>query len=88
VSSRTRGWCSFVDNCLADALKVGAAIEEIDILDLQTRVAQTDDVDIQLVYNSLMNGSSNHLQAFTGVLAQETGRFISHKISLAKRIRG
>jgi len=60
VSSRTRGWCSFVDNGLADALKVGAAIEEIDILDLQTRVAQTDNADIPLAYNNLMNGSSNH----------------------------
>jgi hypothetical protein len=58
---------------LADALKVGAAIEEIDILDLQTRIAQTDNADIQLVYNNLMNGSYSHLRAFTGVLAQQTG---------------
>lgn len=58
---------------IGDALKVGAAIEEIDILDLQTRFAQTDNADIQLVYNSLMNGSFNHLQAFTSTLAQQTG---------------
>ena len=58
---------------LADALKVGAAIEEIDILNLQTRLAQTDNADIQLVYNNLMSGSYSHLQAFTGVLAQQTG---------------
>jgi len=58
---------------LADALKVGAAIEEIDILDLQTRFAQTDNADIQLVYNNLMKGSFNHLQAFTSVLTQQTG---------------
>ena len=58
---------------LADALKVGAAIEEIDILDLQTRVAQTDNADIQLVYNNLMNGSYNHLNAYTNVLTQQTG---------------
>lgn len=58
---------------LADALKVGAAIEEIDILDLQTRIAQTDNADIQLVYNNLMSGSNNHLQAFTSVLTQQTG---------------
>jgi hypothetical protein len=57
----------------ADALKVGAAIEEIDILDLQTRLAQTDNGDIQLVYNNLMNGSYNHLQAFTSTLTQQTG---------------
>ncbi|MBI5352304.1 MAG: DUF2202 domain-containing protein [Chloroflexi bacterium] len=61
------------DLSLADALKVGAAIEEIDILDLQTRFAQTDNADIQLVYNNLMNGSFSHLQAFTSTLTQQTG---------------
>lgn len=58
---------------IGDALKVGAAIEEIDILDLQTRMAQTDKADIQLVYTNLMNGSYNHLQAFTSVLLTQTG---------------
>jgi len=58
---------------LADALKVSAAIEEIDILDLQTRIAQTDNADIQWVYNNLMSGSYNHLNAFTSVLLQQTG---------------
>ena len=58
---------------LSDALKAGAAIEEIDILDLQTRFAQTDNPDIQLVYNSLMKGSFNHLQAFTSILTRQTG---------------
>ena len=58
---------------LADAFKVGAAIEEIDILDLQTRFAQTDNADIQLAYNNLMNGSFNHLKAFTSTLTQQTG---------------
>jgi hypothetical protein len=58
---------------LADALKVGAAIEEIDILDLQTRLAQTDNADMQLVFTNLMYGSYSHLQAFTGVLLTQTG---------------
>jgi hypothetical protein len=58
---------------LADALKVGAAIEEIDILDLQTRLAQTDNADIQQVYNNLMNASYSHLNAFSGALTQQTG---------------
>lgn len=58
---------------LTDALKVGAAIEEIDILDLQTRLPQTDNADIQWVYNNLMSGSINHLNAFTSVLLQTTG---------------
>ncbi len=58
---------------IADAIKVGATIEEVDIVDLQTRFTQTDNADIQLVYNNLMNGSFNHLQAFANVLAQQTG---------------
>jgi hypothetical protein len=58
---------------LADALKVGAAIEEIDILDLQTRLAQTGNADIQLVYGNLMKGSENHLRAFTSTLQRQTG---------------
>lgn len=58
---------------LADALKVGAAIEEIDILDLQERLAQTDNVDIQRVFNNLLQGSSNHLRAFTSTLTNQTG---------------
>jgi hypothetical protein len=58
---------------LAEALKVGAAIEEIDILDLQERLAQTDNADIQQVFNSLLNGSYNHLRAFTTTLQSQTG---------------
>ncbi|HSQ38753.1 MAG TPA: DUF2202 domain-containing protein, partial [Anaerolineales bacterium] len=58
---------------LGDALKVGAAIEEIDILDLQTRLAQTDNADLQQVFTSLMNGSYNHLKSFTSVLLTQTG---------------
>lgn len=58
---------------LADALKVGAAIEEIDILDLQARLAQTDNADIQQVFNNLMNGSYNHLNAFASALLAQSG---------------
>lgn len=58
---------------VAEALKVGAAIEEIDILDLQTRLSQTDNADIQMVYNNLMNGSKNHLQAFSFAFQAQTG---------------
>jgi hypothetical protein len=58
---------------LADALRVGAAIEEIDILDLQQQIAQTDKADIELVYENLMKGSRNHLRAFTSTLTKQTG---------------
>jgi hypothetical protein len=58
---------------LADALRVGAAIEEIDILDLEERIAQTDKGDIQQVYDNLMMGSSNHLRAFVSNPERQTG---------------
>lgn len=58
---------------LADALKVGAAIEEIDILDLQERLAATQNSAIQQVYNNLLRGSTNHLRAFSNALQVQTG---------------
>ena len=51
-----------------EALKVGAAIEEIDIIDIEKYVAQTDNEDIQLVYENLIKGSRNHLRSFVSVL--------------------
>jgi hypothetical protein len=47
-----------------DALKVGATIEEVDIVDLQKHLKETDNKDIALVYDNLMRGSRNHLRAF------------------------
>ena len=46
---------------LEKAYKVGAAIEEIDILDLET---DFDNEDILMVYENLRNGSYNHLRAY------------------------
>ena len=51
---------------LADAMNVGVLIEQTDIADLQERIAQTDNADIQMVYSNLLNGSYNHLAAFSG----------------------
>ncbi len=58
---------------LGDALKVGAAIEEIDILDLEKYIAQTEHANIQTVYESLLKGSRNHLRAFVSNLQTRTG---------------
>jgi hypothetical protein len=58
---------------LSDALKVGVAIEEIDILDLEKYIAQTDHADIQLVYENLLKGSRNHLRAFVSTFQRQTG---------------
>jgi hypothetical protein len=58
---------------LVEALKVGSVIEEIDILDLEERLTQIENVDIQQVFNNLMNGSYNHLWAFVSTLNTQTG---------------
>lgn len=50
----------------AAALKVGQAIEELDIKDLDERIARTSNADIKAVYANLRRGSENHLRAFTG----------------------
>jgi hypothetical protein len=58
---------------LEDALRVGAAIEEIDILDLKASLEFTQNQEIQRVYENLLRGSENHLRAFTSNLERQTG---------------
>lgn len=58
---------------LEEAIKVGAAIEEIDILDLQKRLELTDQEDIRVVFENLLNGSYNHLNAFVANYTARTG---------------
>lgn len=58
---------------LAEAIKVGGAVEEIDILDLEKRLAQTDNPDIQQVFNNLLQASKSHLNAFARTLQTQTG---------------
>jgi len=57
----------------AEVLKVGVAIEEVDILDLQEYLAQTDNEDLQTVYKNLLLGSENHLRAFVSRYSTEAG---------------
>jgi len=58
---------------LVDALKVGAAIEEIDILDLIKYLEATEEANIEWVYENLLAGSENHLRAFVSQLEAQTG---------------
>jgi hypothetical protein len=51
-----------------DALRVGAVIEEIDIIDLEEYLSQTDKEDIKMVYENLVKGSRNHLRSFVSNL--------------------
>ncbi len=57
----------------ADALTVGALVEETDIADLEERMATSENAAIGRVYAALRRGSTYHLQAFTGLLDQLEG---------------
>lgn len=51
---------------VSEAYKVGVAIEELDIADLQKAIAElgSSDSDIANAYQSLLGGSQRHLRAF------------------------
>lgn len=54
-----------------EALRVGATIEDLDIYDLRRLLEEVDNRDIQIVFQNLLNGSMNHLRAFTRLLQPE-----------------
>lgn len=58
------------ETSLVDALRVGALIEDLDIVDLQKRIGVTDNADVIFVYENLMKGSRNHLRSFVGQLTK------------------
>lgn len=49
---------------LLAAVQIGAAIEELDIADLEKELTETDNDDIAVVYQNLLKGSRNHLRSF------------------------
>lgn len=51
-----------------DALKNGAYVEELDILDLEKLLEDIEDESVEMVYTNLLRGSRNHLRAFNRVL--------------------
>lgn len=54
-----------------EALRVGAAVEEIDLVDLNDALdTVVDNEDITLVYENLAKGSRNHLRAFVRNLSR------------------
>ncbi len=64
-----------------DALKVGAMIEELDIVDLQKCLNHTNKTDIRLVYENLMKGSRNHLRAFVSNIEKMGATYEPHYLS-------
>jgi hypothetical protein len=72
------------EKSILDALHVGATIEDLDIVDLQTRLGQTDKADIKFVYESLIRGSENHLRAFTGQITNYGSSYKPQYLSQAQ----
>lgn len=69
---------------LIDALLVGAAIEELDIIDIETRQLDViDNDDIILVYDNLIKGSRNHLRAFVRNLDNQGETYVPQYLSQA-----
>ncbi len=67
---------------IIEALKVGALIEEIDILDLKKELEEVvDNEDIKYVYERLLNGSYNHLRAFVRNLSRQGVDYVPVKLS-------
>ncbi len=64
-----------------DALKVGAMIEELDIVDLQKCLNHTNKRDIRLVYENLKRGSENHLRAFVSQIERMSGKYVPKYLS-------
>lgn len=54
----------------AEALEVGVTIERDDIVDLQNAIDGTSSRPLGRTYEHLLNGSENHLKAFTKLLAR------------------
>ena len=67
---------------LVEGLKVGAVIEEIDIIDLDEAIANTDNEDLIVVYQNLRKGSENHLCSFVSVLAKNGTTYSPQYISI------
>ena len=69
---------------LIEALKVGAAIEELDMLDINTHLKTVDNQDIKVVYDNLLKGSRNHLRSFYKTLLQQGGTYNAQYLAQAE----
>lgn len=54
-----------------EALLVGVAIEEKDIVDIQNAIIETTHIDLQTAYEHLLEGSKNHLRSFVRNLEKQ-----------------
>ncbi len=70
----------------AEALKVGGLIEEVDIQDLDARIAVNDQADIAAVYANLRSASEMHLRAFATGYQSATGTAYSAQVLSADAV--
>ena len=66
---------------LADALTVGATIEDLDIFDLDEALKDAKNLDVIRVFENLKSGSENHMRAFIAQLKAEGATYKPSYIS-------
>jgi len=69
------------ETSLSDAFVVGATIEDVDIFDLNERIAETDNDDIKCVFNNLKQGSENHMRGFVRQIKRNGSTYEAQYIS-------
>lgn len=66
-----------------EALKVGATIEDLDIADIESYLAETTNESVLSAYASLMCGSRNHLRSFVAQIELNGQSYAPQFISAA-----
>jgi hypothetical protein len=64
-----------IDASEADALVVGATVEDLDIFDIQEFMNRTDKEDVAALYENLVCGSRNHLRSFYAQIRGSGGSY-------------
>lgn len=68
-------------NSPLDAAEVGAKIEELDISDLTTAIANSTHDDITAVYSNLQRASRNHLRSYSSQISSLGGTYDAEDLS-------
>jgi hypothetical protein len=69
---------------LLAAYQVGATIEDLDISDLNSSLAVTNNQDVRLVYDFLNKGSRNHMRSFYKNIKNWNGTYTPFYITQAE----
>jgi len=69
-----------------EALRVGAYIEELDILDLEKAIAESTHADVQRAYRRLLMGSTMHLNAFVRGLENLTNEVYEPQVMTPEKL--